>query len=346
MSEPVRTLADLKRRQAEAAVAISGADHSSWNGREGVVDPAAGHSGKATWDGTIEYKDDRVNEPLREMLRQAGHYNQPPEDLRTYRRAVQTMLHENSHLLAQRGARHADGMQAYQTEANKALEEGVTDAWTLDHLDDYIDELGLDRVAPGIKDVAQDRPAYPQYVPAARQFAASLGRRTGLSGDEVLRRMNNQTVNTKFETAAAMLHDASPLARLETGRQRDESIRRIADAMRPHFAGLHEVPKDDRLRRQSAVAGAQAERAGSSMVASIVRERTGAGPQAERDTTRGAEHRTGPGGPATPEMADAMRIGLGGSPALASARRLDGGEFGSRRGPGTGGVEQGPRIER
>jgi hypothetical protein len=73
----VSSYQELKDRQAHAAVAISGAHHSSWNGHQFVVDPREEYSGIARWEGSIGYKDDRVNEPLREMFEYAGHYNQP-----------------------------------------------------------------------------------------------------------------------------------------------------------------------------------------------------------------------------------------------------------------------------
>jgi hypothetical protein len=339
----VTTYAELKRRQADALVAISGADRTSWNHHEFVVDPSETISGVARWNGSIGYKDERVNEPLRQMFQYARHYGQDAETLTGYRDALKTMLHENSHLLAQRGGHHRDGEAAYQTRAGKALEEGVTEAWSHRHVDQYIDELGLDRIAPGIRDAQTGRPAYPQFVPAAQTFSDAIGRRTGLSGDEVLTRLNRQTVDTKFETAAAILYDASDLPKLENGRQRQESIRRIADAMRPPFEDLADLPKDDRLRRQSALAGTEAERSASAEVRAITGERRSGGPQAERQVTERGTHQSGQS--QSPQLADTLRIGLGGSPPLGSTRRLDGDRLGSRRGSPATTAQRGPQRD-
>ncbi|HEY3004171.1 MAG TPA: hypothetical protein VGJ44_17630 [Kribbellaceae bacterium] len=325
----VSSYQELKDRQAHAAVAISGAHHSSWNGHQFVVDPREEYSGIARWEGSIGYKDDRVNEPLREMFEYAGHYNQPPETLRSYRNALKTTLHENSHLLTQEGAHYRDGKNAYQTKAGKALEEGVTEAWSHRHLNEYIDELGLERIAPGISDAEGSEPVYRPFVPAAQSFANAIGRRTGIDGDKVLRQLNVQTVDNKFDHAATLLYDKSPLAQLETRSQRDASIKRIAEAMRPPFERLDALPKDDMLRRQSAVAGAQAERLGSAEVSKLIGERTSPGRQAERGS---AARQTGfAQSQQAGSAVDAMRVGLGGTTPLSGATRLDASRFGSRR---------------
>jgi hypothetical protein len=340
----VTTYSELKRRQADAVVAISGADRTSWNHHEFVVDPSETLSGVARWNGAIGYKDQRVNEPLQQMFQYARHYGQDAETLTSYRDALKTMLHENSHLLAQQGGHHRDGEAAYQTKAGKALEEGVTEGWSHRHVNEYIDELGLERIAPGIRDAHSSKAVYPQFVPAAQTFSDAIGRRTGRSGDEVLTRLNRQTVDTKFGTAAALLYDASDLPKLENDRQRQESIRRIADAMRRPFEDLADLPKADRLRRQSALAGAKAEQLGSAEVRAITGERRSGGPQAERQVTeRGAAAGRQTGQGPSPQLADTMRIGLGGSPPLGSTRRLDGSRLGSRRGTPATTPQRGPQ---
>ena len=51
--DPQQTFQNLLSRQAEAALAISGADHSSWNGR--IEQTTDGSPSAARWDGTISY---------------------------------------------------------------------------------------------------------------------------------------------------------------------------------------------------------------------------------------------------------------------------------------------------
>jgi hypothetical protein len=209
---PVRSYEELVRRQAEAAVAISGAHHSSWNGD---VDPltaderAEGVQGLAFWDGSIAYNDEKVVEPLREMFVRAGR-QQDPATLLRYRDALRVVLHENSHLLATHRSSWSDGEHEYQTPAGKALEEGVTEGWSFAHLNDYIDELGLERIAPGIKAV-EGRRAYPQYNPAVKELCDGIGAAASMDGDEVLRRLNVVHPRDKWRVAVDLLWQSSEL---------------------------------------------------------------------------------------------------------------------------------------
>ena len=59
------------------------------------------------------------------------------------------------------------------------LEEGVTEVYSHDNLNRYIDDLGLEEVAPGIKD-ADAAVADKKYLPAAQNVADTIGRNSGL----------------------------------------------------------------------------------------------------------------------------------------------------------------------
>ncbi|GAA1540326.1 hypothetical protein [Kribbella lupini] len=251
--------------QARAAVAVSGAHHSSWN-RE--VRPLAEGSGTvralAKWDGAIEYRDD-VTRTLREMFEKAGRGSAASE-LEQYRDALGVVLHENVHLLAARGTSHGMGSEAFREGAVSALEEGVTEAYKRIALDVYIDELGLERIAPGLKSVRADR-SYPQYVPAAEVFAAAVGRRVDLAGNEVLRRLAVVNCEDKFRVAAELVYQASELPDLVPQQHRAVAIDRIVTGMKEPFAKIADFDPDDPLDiRMSPLAGAQADRAGYQQV--------------------------------------------------------------------------------
>src|SRR4051812_15379179 len=174
--------------QARAAVTVSGAHHSSWNGKLGVTDPDKKVNGSVSWDHTINYSDSAVTTPLKDMFKNARVHNQDPLVLRSYREAVKTVHHENTHALAAEGTEHADGKAAYQDPSVQALEEGITEIHSYDNLNAYIDEMGLEEIAPGIK-AAEARSTYPHYTPAARRFTEGLGRATGVEPAEVARRL-------------------------------------------------------------------------------------------------------------------------------------------------------------
>src|SRR5215468_1477831 len=108
----VTSYPELMREQARSAVRVSGAHHSSWNGRIGVAPPERKVRGAVTWNEDIEYADAKVTEPLKEMFGNARVYNQDAETLQWYREAVKTVFHENTHLLAAEGTNHRDAMYA------------------------------------------------------------------------------------------------------------------------------------------------------------------------------------------------------------------------------------------
>ncbi|NUR99420.1 MAG: hypothetical protein HOV67_29705, partial [Kribbellaceae bacterium] len=148
---------EFMRMQHLAAINVTGADHSSWNGKYEVqpyklTDDGKVVLGSAGWDHTIRYDEARVLRPLRDMFRYAGQRVDDATLLR-YREALAIVYHENLHLLAGPGTEHADAKQDFRIDAVRALEEGVTESYGHETLDDYIDELQLDLGAPGIKNV-------------------------------------------------------------------------------------------------------------------------------------------------------------------------------------------------
>jgi hypothetical protein len=189
----VTSYQELGREQARSAVRVSGAHHSSWSGRVGVAAPERKVRGAVTWNEDIEYSDDKVNTPLKEMFANARAYNQDAETLQWYREAVKTMFHENTHLLAAEGTNHRDAMHALADPSVKVLEEGITEVYSYDNLNQYIDDLGLEEIAPGIKS-ADAHPSYRQFTPAARRFAEGVGRETGIEPAEVTRQWRWSTV--------------------------------------------------------------------------------------------------------------------------------------------------------
>jgi hypothetical protein len=365
----VRSHQELMAEQADAAVRISGADHSSWNGRLGVTAPDRKVRGSVTWDNTIQYNDAKVTAPLKEMFDNARVYNQDPKTLQSYREAVKTVLHENTHALAAEGTQHSDAMDAFQTPSVQALEEGITEVYSYDNLNNYIDDLDLEEIAPGIGS-AEAKPSYPQYTPAARRFAQAIGRESGTETGEVVRRLAVVNAEQKFRVAAEILYDNSDLPGLVPDQEREAAVRRIDSAMRPPFEPLGELDTSDeeKLRRQSAKAGAGAAHAGAREVQAIRAQWTA--PSPSQQVVRGPQQQTSQQtqqargtGLAMPQEAQsvqadaarsspsgdlqqAMRAGLSGTAPMASAKPLGEGEQGSRRaGPQTGQQRQGPERE-
>ncbi|MEV4266535.1 hypothetical protein [Kribbella sp. NPDC049584] len=367
----VTSFRELMREQATAAVQVSGANHSSWNGRFGAPIPQQSElGGTANWDNSISYNPRHVDEPLQDMFRNARVHNQGKSELRRYRDAIRVVLHENVHLLASEGREHS---QSYAAMANgpgvRQFEEGVTELYAHQRLDAYIDELGVDQIAPGIKQVKSPM-VYKQVTPAVEGFAETVGRQSGVQRDELIGRLAVVPADQKFRVAAEAIYDNSKLPGLIPPDQREQAVGQIARAMGAEFSKVSQLPKSaDADTRRTVGIDAAAE--GSKVVSRLKKQwqmpapgqqvrrgvgaeqgRTGQpergdaprspsaggasrGPAASPDSsaTAAPAAATGPAGPAVPalppDVAVAARAGLSGPP-LASASRLGADRQGAR----------------
>ena len=261
-----RSLQELFERQASAARAISGADHSSFTGvttRVEQEDGVACTYGMAYWNGDIGY-DDSTRATLQEMFDTAGQQHDF-DTLVRFRHAVRVVLHENSHLLAGPNTEWSHGTEEYQTDAGKALEEGVTEAWSFDNLSRYITELGLDEIAPGINDVEGVR-LYPQYHPAATRLCEGLAEFAGRDAADVMTDLNNTQPGDKWRTAVDLLWNNSGMPDRFSGRDADETKAEFAAVLRTEFGNLKHLV--GRPYAEQAKASAEA---GERAVATVVK---------------------------------------------------------------------------
>ena len=224
----------IMSRQAVAALQVTGAGQSAYNGT--TVDKPTGQGSHAAWDGTIAYDQGNVADAMRNLAAYSGQ-QRDPATLQWYRQAVQSMLHENSHMLTARGDDYVHSAPYYAIDHNKALEEGLTEAWSRAHVNDYIAAMNLEQDAPGISGVVS-RDAYPQYTPAATALCNELGNDTGLGGDEVMRRLNNESVRAKWPVAADMVFQSSGLQHQLPVSEHNAARLRIQHAMQSNFNHL------------------------------------------------------------------------------------------------------------
>jgi hypothetical protein len=242
--------------QADVTVAVLGAHHSEWNQRYELLPHDDDRVGTVVWDGTIKYSPRDVIEPLQEMFDRAQ-LQHDTNTLEKYREAVRIVLHENIHLLAGQGTSLAFPLDAYEGKAHKALEEGLTELATHNQLNDYIEALDLERIAPGISRVQIPR-VYAAYVPAVETLSKAIGSQVGLEPAEVVHRMAVVNAAEKFPVAAELLY-AKHLSELVPETAKADSIKRIAEAMHGPFAEIHDYdPKDRSDVRLAALAGLEA----------------------------------------------------------------------------------------
>lgn len=237
---PVESLDELLERQSDDAQALSGALSSAWNGRVGWL-PADGSRrpprsvvGLADWDGTIYYDRDYVQRPLQALFSQGAGLK--PEEVGRAKNALAVILHENCHLLAS-DPKHHQLTEAQWSWPLVMLEEGSTELFTQARLGDYVRRLGLDRVAPALKEVRTE-PSYPLFVPAVRTLTRGVGRLTGRPGSEVLRQVICEAGGNKFEKLGGIVLDGAGVGARMPDRARELATADIAGEVREAFGDV------------------------------------------------------------------------------------------------------------
>jgi hypothetical protein len=217
---------ELLVMSGEAARVLADAEQSAWNGR--IAESAAPILGLAHWDGTLYLDRESILDPLHHLYEHAGE-ERPASTLVSYRESLATLLHEHAHFLGPAGSSQEAAREAFTKPGSRQLEEGVTEAWAQDHLDEYIHRLGIDKVAPGI-DSVQASGYYAAFVPAVRDLTSDLEFRNDLRQGEILDLLNRQTAASQMPLLVTLVYNSTRLPDLEPAgadtRSRLESILR------------------------------------------------------------------------------------------------------------------------
>lgn len=144
--------------------------------------------------------------------------------------------------------------------ARKGLEEGATEAWAYRNLDRYIDELGLEDVAPGLKNVTAIS-RYQHYLPAADVLAERIGEQAGVGRDEILRQMNCGLSDGKWPVVVEHLYQSSNLPELVPPGEARRVKRELDRAMRAPFRSLTDLETVMPVRNRAAQSAALGEAA-------------------------------------------------------------------------------------
>ncbi|MGW6197513.1 hypothetical protein ACWF0M_15320 [Kribbella sp. NPDC055110] len=217
---------ELFAMSGETARTLAGAERSAWNGH--IIESSSAMLGLAHWDGTLYLDRESIVDPLRHLYEHAG-AQRPTQTLIAYRESLATLLHEHAHFLGPEDATQEAAREAFTKLGSRQLEEGVTEAWAQDHLDDFIHRLGIDKVAPGIDSVRSDG-YYAAFVPAVRELTTDLDTRNGLPPGETLSLLNRQTAAGQLPVLLDLVYNSTRLPDLEPPgadtRSRLESILR------------------------------------------------------------------------------------------------------------------------
>ena len=210
-AEPPASVDELLARSGHVALELSGAGQSAWNGE--VIKTDGSILGLAHWDGTLYLDRECILDPLQRMYEHAGE-KQPVQTLVSYRESLATLLHEQAHFLGPAGSSQEAAQEAFTQPGARQLEEGVAEAWAQDHLDEYLTRLGIDKVAPGIKDV-QAGGYYAAFVPAVRRLTTDLEDRNDLDPGQVLNALNRETAAGQFPLLVSVVYNSTRLPDLE-----------------------------------------------------------------------------------------------------------------------------------
>ncbi|MEV6284512.1 hypothetical protein [Kribbella sp. NPDC051770] len=228
------TLPELLAQHAQAALDLSGADRTAWNGQ--IVEAADGILGLAHWDGTLHLDRECILEPLHDLYVRAG-ATRPSTTLARYRDALLTLLHEQSHFLGPHGATQEAARAAFVTPGAKALEEGVAEAWSHAQLDAYLSALSIPHHAPGI-DRVRTSPSYQAYVPATLALTAYLDQRRHSPPGTALTLLNRNTTEGQWPLVTDLLYRSTTLPRLVPYQQEPEIRDALETQLRTAFQSL------------------------------------------------------------------------------------------------------------
>lgn len=189
----------LLRTLGDVALRLGGFDHLSWNRRVATLpdpDVDARAVGLADWDGTLYVHERWVMEPLL-RLRAGWGRRQPASSLRAAKEAIATLLHETYHMASPPDHDQVEGRGVYDQPSTVFLEEGVTELYTHLRLDDVIRAAGVERGAPGLREVRIE-PSYPDYVPGTRRLLHWVADRSRMRYVDVLESLAGQTAAGKY----------------------------------------------------------------------------------------------------------------------------------------------------
>ncbi|GAB3827389.1 hypothetical protein [Kribbella italica] len=228
------TLAELLTQHAQAALSLSGADRSAWNGQ--IVEAGDGILGLAHWDGTLHLDREFILAPLHDLYARAGQ-SRPTTTLARYRDALLTLLHEQSHFLGPHGSTQEAARAAFRAPGAQALEEGIAEAWSHTHLDAYLRLLSIPHHAPGIGGVST-RPSYQAYVPATLALTSHLDDRGHHPPGSTLTLLNRQTTEGQWPLVTEILYRSTTLPRLVPYTEEPEIRHDLESHLRNAFQSL------------------------------------------------------------------------------------------------------------
>ncbi len=239
--------------QGQAAADVTWAHGSSFNGQ--TIQASAGEPSTALWDGSQTYDLQSVLLPMRRLAHNEGR-PQSVEALTEQKLAIQLMFEQNIKMTHGPGRSFADSAYIYGGRdeagvehepdlASASLSMGIAGEVANDPkaLNDYIDKLGLEEYAPGLKDITLPPQNSPEIL-AAHEFshhlAEVLGK--GRTGGDVAMQLSTVDPARQWGTAARELMARHGLEDMITDpSDRMAAQNEIATAMKDRYAGVAQL---------------------------------------------------------------------------------------------------------
>lgn len=309
-------------RQVVEAVERRTRTLSAWNGEIYVeTDPRV--LGGAEADGSMTLTIADVIEPIRRI--HSG-VQLSDGDIEAARDALATIVHEAAHLSTRKGDPSLAGAHPPLDAPGEALDEGLTELWTRDNVDDVIQDMGLDQVEPGLLDAPVNN-SYPAYTAATQGLIDSLARSTGTPSERLTEQIRRTDLSQRWSAIADLVIDRH-LAGLMPAADRPVIREDLANRLRAEFARAQAIQEDpdadDVAKTQEGLHVGQ--RAANTLDLEVSRLQDGYRNR-QRWAARSTEPAQAPDGqrngrPAAPEVERLRRMVGGGAPA-AQATRMD-----------------------
>jgi hypothetical protein len=204
---------------------------SRWNG-ELYEETRPNVAGSARDDGGMTLSVDTVLKPVAQAYT-AGRPLTPAE-LIDAQDAVLTTVHEAKHLTNALGDEAEPGATPVYSPDTLALEEGLTETWSHENVNDVIQDIGMDRVQPDL--LGLDSPdSYPAYTAATDELLRGTADVAGLSQSQVRDHLD-QAPRTQRWGAAADLVIENRLSDVLPPQDREAARTQLLQSMRPAFA--------------------------------------------------------------------------------------------------------------
>ncbi|GAA0952827.1 hypothetical protein GCM10009554_56330 [Kribbella koreensis] len=293
---------------------------SRWNG-ELYEETRPNVAGSARDDGGMTLK---VNEVLK-PIGQAYTAGRPltPEELIDAQDAVLTVVHEAKHLTNALGDESGPGATEVYSPDTLVVEEGLTETWAHENVNDVIQDIGMDRVQPELLGV--DSPdSYPAYTAATDELVRGTADVTGLSQSQV-REQLDQAPRAQRWGAAADLVIENRLSDVLPPQDRETVRTELLQSMRPAIADVVGTQRDRNLSDVAKSIGGhqhaqRAVTALSTTTAGLEEQYRNAGAQAQQQSPEVEHLRKFLGGP--PPQAGSYRGGQGDGAAPDNVRSL------------------------